>query len=114
MPGLDLARLADLPNDVLAEGRRVAEALSEMEERQEQDSRSNKVSIRRKALLRVCTPYGRCYFQSALSYGPNSRKRSIIPRYPMKSWLLILLDSRRRSCRSSVIPCSMSGTSFDK
>ena len=51
--GLDLARLADLPDDVLVEARRVAERLDELEERKKEESKTNKVAIRRKALLRV-------------------------------------------------------------
>lgn len=51
--GLELARLADLPDDVLKEGRRIAEGLQDLHERQQQDSQTNKVAIRRKALLRV-------------------------------------------------------------
>ncbi|KAH9923367.1 muts domain V-domain-containing protein [Fomitopsis serialis] len=51
--GLELARLADLPEDVLDEGRRVALGLQSLQERQQQDSQTNKVAIRRKALLRV-------------------------------------------------------------
>jgi len=51
--GLDLARLADFPEYVLTEGRRIAENLSELEEREQQESRTNKIAIRRKALLRV-------------------------------------------------------------
>lgn len=51
--GLELARLADLPDDVLKEGRRIAEGLQDLQDRQQQDSRTNKVAIRRKALLRV-------------------------------------------------------------
>lgn len=52
-PGLDLARLADLPDDVLVEARRVSEKLTELEERKVAESQSNKISLRRKALLRV-------------------------------------------------------------
>ena len=51
--GLDLARLADLPDDVLTEARRVSEKLTELEERKKEESKTNKVAIRRKALLRV-------------------------------------------------------------
>lgn len=51
--GLELARLADLPDDVLKEGRWVAEDLHHLQNRQEEDSRTNKVTIRRRALLRV-------------------------------------------------------------
>ncbi|KAI0641090.1 muts domain V-domain-containing protein [Trametes meyenii] len=51
--GLDLARLADLPAPVFAEARRVAEFLSQQQERDQQQSRTSKLAIRRKALLRV-------------------------------------------------------------
>ncbi|KAL4244476.1 DNA mismatch repair MutS family protein [Abortiporus biennis] len=53
--GLDLATLADLPDDVLTEGRRVAEKLTELETQKEEDSKTNKIAIRRKALLRLRT-----------------------------------------------------------
>ncbi|KAH9949472.1 muts domain V-domain-containing protein [Amylocystis lapponica] len=53
--GLDLARLADLPDDVLAESRRIANSLVEREMRERQDSLSNKIATRRKALLRLRT-----------------------------------------------------------
>ncbi|OCH88996.1 hypothetical protein OBBRIDRAFT_888728 [Obba rivulosa] len=53
--GLDLMRLADLPEDVLAEARRVATNLSELEAQEQRESQTNKVSIRRKALLRLKT-----------------------------------------------------------
>ena len=51
--GIDLARLADLPLDVLVESRRVAERLTVLQTRQEESSESRKIAIRRKALLRV-------------------------------------------------------------
>ncbi|TCD71448.1 MutS protein msh4 [Steccherinum ochraceum] len=51
--GLDLARLADLPDDVLTEAKRVSERLTELEERKNEESKTTKVAIRRKALLRV-------------------------------------------------------------
>lgn len=51
--GLDLARLADLPDDVITEARRVSDKLTELEARKNEDSKSNKIAIRRKALLRV-------------------------------------------------------------
>lgn len=54
--GLDLARLADLPEDVIAEARRVSDKLTELEARKHEDSKSNKIAIRRKALLRVKLP----------------------------------------------------------
>jgi hypothetical protein len=51
--GLELARLADLPADVLVESRRVSETLAELHARQQEDSESSKIALRRKALLRV-------------------------------------------------------------
>ncbi|KAI0761165.1 muts domain V-domain-containing protein [Trametes elegans] len=51
--GLDLARLADLPASVVSEARRVAEHLAEQEERDKQHSRTSKLAVRRKALLRA-------------------------------------------------------------
>jgi hypothetical protein len=51
--GLELARLADLPNDVMVEGRRVATTLAALHARQHEESESRKISTRRKALLRV-------------------------------------------------------------
>ena len=51
--GLELAKLADLPPDVLIEGHRVAATLTDSEKRDEERSQTNKIAIRRKALLRV-------------------------------------------------------------
>ncbi|KAJ8463218.1 hypothetical protein ONZ51_g10391 [Trametes cubensis] len=51
--GLDLSRLADLPPPVITEARRVAELLAEKEERDQQQSRTSKLAVRRKALLRA-------------------------------------------------------------
>jgi hypothetical protein len=53
LTGIDLARLADLPLDVLVESRRVAERLALLQTSQEESSESRKIAIRRKALLRV-------------------------------------------------------------
>ncbi|KAG8921607.1 MutS protein msh4 [Tulasnella sp. 408] len=43
LKGLELARLADLPPEVLTEARRVAERLSEMEAERREASRSTKL-----------------------------------------------------------------------
>ncbi|KAJ6578861.1 muts domain V-domain-containing protein [Mycena vulgaris] len=64
--GLELARLADLPNDVLAEGKRVAKSLAALHARHEQDSESSKIAIRRKALLRLRTQLTQALDHSAL------------------------------------------------
>ncbi|KAJ7456917.1 muts domain V-domain-containing protein [Mycena latifolia] len=64
--GLELARLADLPNDVLAEGRRVAKSLAALHARHEEDSESSKIAIRRKALLRLRTQLTQALDHSAL------------------------------------------------
>lgn len=53
LTGIDLARLADLPLDVLVESRRVAERLAVLQTSHEESSESRKIAIRRKALLRV-------------------------------------------------------------
>ena len=53
MTGIDLARLADLPLDVLVEGRRVAERLAILQKSHEESSETRKIANRRKALLRV-------------------------------------------------------------
>ncbi|KAI0717509.1 muts domain V-domain-containing protein [Cerioporus squamosus] len=64
--GLDLARLADLPDPVIQEARRVAEYLTQQEERDQQQSRTNKLAVRRKALLRLKTQLGQALDHSAL------------------------------------------------
>ncbi|RDX51557.1 hypothetical protein OH76DRAFT_1378852 [Lentinus brumalis] len=64
--GLDLARLADLPESVISESRRVAEYLTQQEERDQQQSRTNKLAVRRKALLRLKTQLGQALDHSAL------------------------------------------------
>jgi hypothetical protein len=51
--GLELARLADLPSDVIAEGSRIAVKLTELEGQYQRESKSNKITERRKAFLRV-------------------------------------------------------------
>ncbi|KAJ3551161.1 hypothetical protein NM688_g4876 [Phlebia brevispora] len=44
--GLDLARLADFPDDVLTEARRVSQKLTELEKRKEEDSKTSKIALR--------------------------------------------------------------------
>ncbi|KAG1814422.1 muts domain V-domain-containing protein [Suillus subaureus] len=51
--GLELAKLADLPNDVLTEARRVSEVITEKNLRCEEGSCINVLTIRRRALLKV-------------------------------------------------------------
>jgi hypothetical protein len=51
--GIDLSQLADLPPDVVREGRRVAEHLSSLAKADQERSQSNRVAQRRKALLQV-------------------------------------------------------------
>ena len=51
--GLGLARLADLPADILTEANRVAEKLAALHAKEEEQSESSKIALRRKALLRV-------------------------------------------------------------
>ena len=51
--GLDLANLADLPEDVILEARRVANHLAQVEAQNDEESESSIIAKRRKALLRV-------------------------------------------------------------
>ncbi|KAJ7813094.1 muts domain V-domain-containing protein [Mycena olivaceomarginata] len=64
--GLELARLADLPQDVLAEGKRVSKNLAALHARHEEKSESSKISMRRKALLRLRTQLTQALDHSAL------------------------------------------------
>ncbi|KAL6301010.1 muts domain V-domain-containing protein [Sparassis latifolia] len=64
--GLELARLADLPTDVLGEAQRVAETLTELEARERQESETSKVAVRRKALLRLRTQLAQALVHSSL------------------------------------------------
>ncbi|KAG1775045.1 muts domain V-domain-containing protein [Suillus placidus] len=51
--GLELAKLADLPDDVLTEAKRVSEIITERNLRCEEESRINVLTIRRRALLKL-------------------------------------------------------------
>ncbi|KAL1749149.1 muts domain V-domain-containing protein [Schizophyllum fasciatum] len=64
--GLELARLADLPDDALVEAKRVATQLAALHARHEESSESHQVSVRRKALLRLRTQLIQAYEHSAL------------------------------------------------
>ncbi|KAK0197948.1 muts domain V-domain-containing protein, partial [Armillaria mellea] len=52
---LELARLADLPSDVLTEAKRVSSSLTALHARNKEDSESTQITTRRKALLRLRT-----------------------------------------------------------
>ncbi|KAF7344644.1 MutS 4 [Mycena venus] len=64
--GLELARLADLPQDVLAEGKRVAKYLATLDARHDMDSESSKIAMKRRALLRLRTQLTQALDHSAL------------------------------------------------
>ncbi|KIM81717.1 hypothetical protein PILCRDRAFT_97607 [Piloderma croceum F 1598] len=64
--GLELARLADLPADVLTEAHRVATSLAETDLHDKEQSQTSKISIRRKALLRLRTQLTQILDHSAL------------------------------------------------
>lgn len=51
--GLELARLADLPSDVIEEGRRVASALADLHARREEESQTTIMATRRRAVVKV-------------------------------------------------------------
>ncbi|KAL4071210.1 muts domain V-domain-containing protein [Scleroderma yunnanense] len=53
--GLRLARLADLPQNVMEEGKKVATALAEMHAQREKQSQSNVLAIHRRAVLKLRT-----------------------------------------------------------
>jgi hypothetical protein len=118
LPGLELARLADLPKDALAEAKRVAGKLAAMQAKDEEESESSKIALRRKALLRVTFFFLFISFlrqdlrvlATDLSSGigsceHNLRKPWNILHYPIKSSESIFADSRltslRHSCRST-------------
>lgn len=64
--GLDLANLADLPEDVILEARRVANHLAQVEAQNDEESESSIIAKRRKALLRLRTQLSQAYEYSAL------------------------------------------------
>ncbi|TFK57730.1 hypothetical protein OE88DRAFT_1671924 [Heliocybe sulcata] len=76
--GLETARLADLPQDVMDEGRRVANHLSALEARREEQSQTSKVAIRRKALLRLRTQLIQALDHSSL---PDEELEAYIARF---------------------------------
>jgi hypothetical protein len=53
MLGINLSLLADLPPDVVEEGRRVAAHLSQLKEKDQERSRTHLISQRRKVMLKV-------------------------------------------------------------
>ena len=70
LQGLELARLADLPEDVLIEAQRVADNLTQLKEREERESQTNKIAVRRKALLRVTfLPCLQCLSHCCIEFG---------------------------------------------
>ncbi|KAF9074002.1 muts domain V-domain-containing protein [Rhodocollybia butyracea] len=64
--GLQLARLADLPSDVLTEANRVSNRLAELQTRHQEQSDSTKIAMRRRALLRLRTNLTQAFEHSAL------------------------------------------------
>ncbi|KAF8885255.1 DNA mismatch repair protein MutS [Gymnopilus junonius] len=64
--GLQLAKLADLPSDVLVEAKRVADILTDLQTKHEESSEGYRIATRRKALLRLRTQLVQAYEHSAL------------------------------------------------
>ncbi|KAE9383926.1 hypothetical protein BT96DRAFT_1008624 [Gymnopus androsaceus JB14] len=64
--GLELARLANLPSDVLVEANRVSKHLTKLQTEDKQQSDSAKIAIRRKALLKLRTNLTQALEHSAL------------------------------------------------
>ncbi|KAF7326661.1 MutS 4 [Mycena venus] len=90
--GLELARLADLPQDVLTEGKRVAKNLAALHARHEENSESSKIAIRRKALLRLRTQLTQALDHSAL---PDEELLAYIGRFQVDIAKAFLYPSRR-------------------
>ncbi|KAL9709267.1 MutS protein msh4 [Leucoagaricus gongylophorus] len=76
--GLELARLADLPEDVILEASRVANHLAQVETQNEEESESSMIAKRRKALLRLQTQLSQAYEYSAL---PDEDLREYVGRF---------------------------------
>lgn len=55
--GLELARLADLPSDVIEEARRISNALADLHARREKESETSITAMRRRAVLKVRIAY---------------------------------------------------------
>ncbi|KAJ7160996.1 muts domain V-domain-containing protein [Mycena filopes] len=89
--GLELARLADLPQDVLTEGKRVAKKLAALHARREESSESSKITIRRKALLRLRTQLTQALDHSAL---PDEELLAYIGRFQVDIAKAFLHPSR--------------------
>jgi len=64
--GLELAKLADLPDDVMVEARRVANNLARIEAEKQASSKTSQVVARRKALLTLRTQLTQAYEHSTL------------------------------------------------
>ncbi|THV01237.1 hypothetical protein K435DRAFT_750386 [Dendrothele bispora CBS 962.96] len=76
--GLELARLADLPENVLAEATRVTSSLAASHARHQEQSESHQIALRRKALLRLRMQLNQAYEHSAL---PNEDLLAYIGRF---------------------------------
>ncbi|KAJ8590908.1 hypothetical protein M405DRAFT_932507 [Rhizopogon salebrosus TDB-379] len=64
--GLELARLADLPNDAIAEANRVSDIITERNARCEEESHINILTIRRRALLKLHAQLNQALYYSSL------------------------------------------------
>ncbi|KIM51244.1 hypothetical protein SCLCIDRAFT_143691 [Scleroderma citrinum Foug A] len=76
--GLQLARLADLPHDVMEEGKKVATALADLHAQQERESESNVLAIHRRAVLKLRTQLTQAFEHCAL---PDSELVSYLARF---------------------------------
>lgn len=92
--GIELAGLADLPQAVIVEGQRVANRLSDLQAKREEESRSGKIALRRKALLRVTSSVLKVLSLLTItlysSFGRNSTKLLTIQICQRKTCLHIL------------------------
>ncbi|PFH48211.1 hypothetical protein AMATHDRAFT_150385 [Amanita thiersii Skay4041] len=88
--GLELARLADLPEDVLVEGRSVAKVLRALHTQHERASESGKIFTRRRALIRLRTQLTQALEHSAL---PEEDLLEYIGRFQKEVATVILTSS---------------------
>jgi DNA mismatch repair protein MSH4 len=64
--GLELARLADLPDDVLVEAKNVAMNIAALDAQQHKESESSRIAARRKAVLRLRSQLTQAFDHSTL------------------------------------------------
>lgn len=98
--GLELARMADLPEDVFIEARRVSSILKMEEKDLHRTSQTTKVMNRRKALLHLRTQLSQAYDWSAL---PENELRVYVGRFQADIAKIFLEDDGSPSAHDQCI-----------